>query len=294
MKTKINFFKLQKPLLLISLVLVSFSIYSIFFGNKFKLSTDFTGGIEFQVSFEQEVTMNEINKIYDDKKLNLKIVPVLSKKSTYYITSASEEDKSSEKLDYLKTIITDELADRNPDFEKSSLVGAVMSVDNQKAAMRIIIIAIIAEIAYLSFRFKFRYAVAAIVALVHDVIIMLGAVSLLGKEVDILSISAILTILGYSVNDTIILFDRVRENISVRIAPDLKSLMNISINQIIARTLITSLTTFIVVYFLFKFSTGSLNNFSFALIVGIVSGTYSSIYIAATTILVWNRAKPIL
>ena len=150
------------------------------------------------------------------------------------------------------------------------------------------------EILYLTIRFKFCYAIAAIIALVHDVLIMLGAISLFSIEFDVLTISAILTILGYSVNDTIILFDRVRENIKAKIASDLKSVFNISINQIIGRTLITSLTTFIVVLSLNLFSTGSLKNFSFALMIGIISGTYSSIYIAASSVLLWNKFKSVM
>ena len=123
---------------------------------------------------------------------------------------------------------------------------------------------------------------------------MLGVISIFKRPVDILTISAILAILGYSVNDTIILFDRVRENIELKAATDIKAVLNLSINQIITRTLITSLTTFMVGVSLYIFSTGSLHNYAFSLMIGIISGTYSSIYIAASSVVLWSKLKPVM
>ncbi|HBE03232.1 MAG: protein-export membrane protein SecF [Spirochaetes bacterium GWF1_41_5] len=288
---KINFLKIQIPMLIFSAVLIGFSLYCIIFSRGFKFSTDFTGGIEINVTFSRSLSIESMLSVFKKENLQVDIQKILDKNS-YFIRTGSRED-AQQVSDRIKEIINVNFADYTPNYEKSSLVGAMMSRDNQKAALKIVIIALIAELIYLAFRFKFYYGFAAIVALIHDVIIMLGAVSFLGLEVDILTISAVLTILGYSVNDTIIIFDRVRENLHLKTAMNITGIFNLSINQMLKRTIFSSLTTLFVVFMLYFFSSGSLNNFSFALIVGMISGTYSTLYIAPPVVIMWNKFRSI-
>ena len=142
---------------------------------------------------------------------------------------------------------------------------------------------------YISWRFEFRFAVGAISALVHDVLITVGIFSILNKEFNLPILAAILTIVGYSLNDTIVVFDRIRENMRKMKKIKFEELVNKSINETLSRTILTSLTTIIVVFVLFLFGGGVIRDFAFALIVGIVSGTYSSIYIASPVVIDLGR-----
>jgi len=145
---------------------------------------------------------------------------------------------------------------------------------------------------YVTWRFELRYALGAIIALIHDIVITVGIFSLLDKEFTLPVIAALLAIIGYSLNDTIVVFDRIRENVRASGRKPLRDIMNASINQILSRTLLTSLTTLLVVGALFFLGGAVIHDFAFALMVGIIVGTYSSIFIATPTVLAWERIWP--
>ena len=151
--------------------------------------------------------------------------------------------------------------------------------------------AIIGILIYISWRFEFRFAMGAILALMHDAMITIGVFSLLNKEIDLPIVAAILTIIGYSINDTIVVFDRIRENMRRIRRQSLDRVINDSINETLSRTLLTSLTTLVVVMALFLVGGPVIHNFAFALIVGIVVGTYSSIYIASPVVVFWETFR---
>jgi preprotein translocase SecF subunit len=159
-------------------------------------------------------------------------------------------------------------------------VGAELSSD----ALMAILSALFFILVYVSVRFEFKYAVGAIAALTHDVLITLGIFSLLGYEVSLAVIAAFLTIVGYSLNDTIVIFDRVRENVKNSKNTNIKSIINKSINESLSRTIITSITTFFVVLILFLFGGEVIHAFSFAMIIGVLIGTYSSIFVASPVV----------
>lgn len=175
-------------------------------------------------------------------------------------------------------------------LKKSDFVGPRFSQDLAEQSISLTAVALALILIYISIRFRFIYAVAAIIALVHDVAIMLGVFGAFQLEVTTTTIAAVLTIVGYSLNDTIVIFDRVRENSSLLRDSELESIINTSITQSLSRTLITSLTTLLVVVAIFIFGTGEIRAFALALIIGIVTGTYSSIFIASPTILGWQMA----
>lgn len=168
-------------------------------------------------------------------------------------------------------------------------IGAVVGGDLRKRATLAVLLALGAMLIYIAFRFKPIYGVAAILALVHDVVITLGLFALTQKEISLTVIAALLTLVGYSVNDTIVIFDRVRENVRLMPKEPLSDILNLSINQTLSRTIMTSGFTFIAVFSLFLFGGEVLNGFSFALTVGIIAGSYSTIALASTVVDWWYR-----
>ena len=176
--------------------------------------------------------------------------------------------------------------------KQSDYVGAKVSKDIASQTFYLTALALVLILVYIWFRFKLAYAVAAIIALIHDVSFMLGVIGTFQLEVSTGTIAAVLTIIGYSLNDTIVIFDRIRENVGLMRESDLVTVIDTSISQSLSRTLMTSLTTLIAVLALFVFGTGMIKEFSFNLIVGIVVGTYSSIFIASPIFLGWvNQSK---
>ena len=168
------------------------------------------------------------------------------------------------------------------------MVGPKVGSDLREKALLSILYAIIGIVLYISWRFELRYAVAAIIALVHDVLVTMGAFSLFDKEFTLVIVAAFLTIIGYSLNDTIVVFDRIRENLRRKGKNTLAHTINASINQTLSRTLLTSGTTLLVVIALFFFGGEIIHDFSFALLVGVLVGTYSSIFIASVFLVFWD------
>lgn len=170
----------------------------------------------------------------------------------------------------------------------SQSVGPQVGQDLRSQAVQAIVWALVGMLAYISYRFEFKFGVAAVVALVHDVSIALGAFSLTGREFNLPVIAAFLTIVGYSLNDTVVIFDRIRENNSVLRKLSLYDRINASLNQTLSRTLLTSTTTLIVVVSLFVYGGPVINDFSFALLIGVLVGTYSSLYVASPIVYIWQ------
>nr|NIY16007.1 protein translocase subunit SecF [Nitrospinaceae bacterium] len=173
------------------------------------------------------------------------------------------------------------------------MVGPKVGKDLREKAVLSIIYAIIGIVIYISWRFELQYAIAAIIALIHDVLITMGAFSLLNLEFTLVVVAAFLTIIGYSLNDTIVVFDRIRENTRRRSKESLSTSINTSINQTLSRTLLTSGTTLLVVVALYFLGGEIIHDFAFALLVGVAIGTYSSIFIASVFLVYWeSRSKP--
>ena len=172
------------------------------------------------------------------------------------------------------------------------MVGAAVSTDLKEKGFLSLLYAWIGILIYLWFRFEFSFSIGAVIALVHDVVIVAGIFSLLGKEIDLTFVAAILTIIGYSVNDTVVVFDRIRENIKKKEGSyDLFTVVNESTSQTLSRTILTSFTVFIVVVALFFLGGNVIHNFAFAMIIGVVIGTYSSIFIASPIMAMLHKEK---
>ena len=178
------------------------------------------------------------------------------------------------------------------ELRRTEVVGPQVGAALRKQAALAMAYALIGVLIYITIRFEFRFAVAAILALVHDVLITLGAFAVTNKELSLPVIAAFLTIVGYSLNDTIVVFDRIRENLKLFRQESYEAVFNRSINETLSRTILTSLTTMLVVLALFFLGGEVIHDFAFALLVGIVVGTYSSIFVASPILVFWQRLMP--
>ena len=173
----------------------------------------------------------------------------------------------------------------------NSQVGASVGVEIQKSAVIASFLSLFGILVYVAFRYEFSFSVGAVVAVIHDVLMTLGIFFLSGRQLSAPMVAAVLTIIGFSINDTIVIFDRIREDLKLGVRGSFKDVMNIALNQTLSRTLITSGTVFIATMSLYIWGGGVINDFAFTFLVGIITGTYSSIYIASALVLWWHKGE---
>ena len=300
--SKIDFMNNSRFTILLSGALILAGIFSLIINNGPKLSIDFKGGTLIAVQYTKPININDLRSQLKNVNINgqsfdfstseIKHFGDNSNVSVRIANLENEPEKFSQNfIDILKNIYPDALPEDKDDFilsidKVSPKVGSELS---GKAIMAIIY-AITLILIYISFRFEFTYAIGAIAAIAHDVIITLGVFSILGYEISLSIIAAFLTIVGYSLNDTIVVFDRIRENMKALKRESVVSIVNKSINESLSRTIVTSLTTLFVVLTLYFFGGEVIHYFSFALIVGVLIGTYSSIFVASL-IVVYMQPK---
>lgn len=277
-----------------SLLVVIISILSLILHGGPNLGIDFAGGTLVQIKFSQETSADRIRDSLKTIDLGNSVIQRFGYRDNNEFLIKTE--KSSSALKGLSNKIEEALNSSysNGDFEirRVEVVGPKVGKDLREKGMLAMLYAVIGILIYVTWRFELRYAVGAVIALLHDVLITVGIFSLLGKEFTLPIIAALLTIIGYSLNDTIVVFDRIRENIKGIRKQPLKDIVNSSINQVMSRTVLTSFTTLLVVLALFIFGGAVIHDFAFALLIGILIGTYSSIFIASPTILVWESVSP--
>ena len=282
-KTNIDFISKQKLAGLLSIVLIIAGISSLVMKGGPLLSIDFTGGTVAQIKFEKPVELGQLrNTLSDYGFKGAEIVEfgspdeVLIK--TQFTGSSSE---ISEKLTLAlgKTFI----------LRRVEAVGPKIGKELQSDALKAIGLALLLILIYITFRFDRYYALGSVLALIHDVLITLSVFSLLDYEINLSIIAAFLTIVGYSLNDTIVVFDRIRENIPKYMKKTLNDVVNISLNETLNRTVITSLTTMMVLVILFLWGGKVINLFAFALIIGVFVGTYSSLFVASPVMVYFEK-----
>ena len=274
-KTNINFISKQKVAGLLSIALIIAGIASLIMKGGPLLSIDFTGGTIAQVKFDKDVELTSLRRTLSEYGFNgAEIVEFGSPDEILIKTqfSGSSSEISEKLTTALGTTFT---------LRRVESVGPKIGKELQTDALKAIGLALLLILIYISFRFDRYYALGSVMALIHDVLITLGVFSLLGYEINLSIVAAFLTIVGYSLNDTIVVFDRIRENIPKYMKKTLDDVVNISLNETLNRTVITSLTTMMVVVILFVWGGKVINLFAFALIVGVFVGTYSSLFVAS-------------
>ena len=188
----------------------------------------------------------------------------------------------------IKEVLSRDFTDNPYDIRRIEEVGPKMGSELVKGAILSVIFACLLMGIYISWRFEFKFAIGAVAALVHDVLVTVGVFSLLNIEFDLKVVASILLIVGYSLNDTIVVYDRIRENMKILRKETHEGIINKSINAVLSRTVVTSLTTLLVIVIIFLFGGEVLHHFAFALLIGIITGTYSSIYIASPIVSIWK------
>ena len=282
-KTNIDFVGKSNIAKFLSMALITAGLASLSLKGGPELSIDFTGGTIAQLQFDSAVDIGELRaKLAENGFESSEIITFGSPNEVLIKTQFS--GANSELESNLRTAIKSEFQVRRVES-----VGPKIGKELQSDALSAILLSLLLILIYISFRFDRFYAYGAVVALIHDVLITMGVFSLLSIEIDLTIVAAFLTIVGYSLNDTIVVFDRIRENVIKHARDSLDTIVNISLNSTLGRTIVTSLTTFVVVLSLFLFGGEVIKNFAFALIVGIFVGTYSSIYVASPVMMYFEK-----
>ena len=293
--TEIDFMGKRGMAVTLSSIAILIGIVSILIHGGLKYGIDFAGGTLVQLKF---VNPPEIEEIRDGLKtigLGESEIQEFGSKNHILIRVERSEGKLEEVGKRVKDSLIGEGKYQAEDIviERVEMVGPKVGKDLREKALLSIIYAIIGIVIYISWRFEFQYAIAAIIALIHDVMVTMGVFSVADKEFTLVIVAAFLAIIGYSLNDTIVIFDRIRENMRRRGKIGLVDVINTSINQTLSRTILTSGTTLMVVLALFFLGGEIIHDFSFALVIGVLVGTYSSIFIASVCLVYWAiRAHP--
>ena len=285
----LDFVGKRKVAFIISVVLIAVGMASLLFNGGPNYGIDFAGGTLVQVQFAQPTDAAAIKKAMAGLDVGTPVVQSFGDNQNEFLIRVEQASGELKGLSVeIKAALEQTYAQGDVDIRRVEMVGPQVGKDLRNKGVKALFYAMLGLLAYISWRFEFRFAVGAIVALVHDVLITLGAFSLFGKEIDLPIIAAFLAIIGYSLNDTIIVYDRIRENAGKHHKESFNFIVNRSINETLSRTLLTSGTTLLVVMALFVLGGGVIHNFAFAMLIGVLVGTYSSIFVASPVLIFWQ------
>jgi preprotein translocase subunit SecF len=288
-ETQFDFMSKRKLALIFSLTLIVVALASIVMRG-LNFGIDFTGGTLIEVGYPEGVELTEVRSTLAEKGFGDAIVQHFGTASEVLIRLAPREELSSAEL---SDSVTSTLKEANSEVEmrRQEFVGPQVGEELTNDGGLAMLYALLGILVYVALRFEYRFALGSVAALVHDVIITIGIFALLQLDFDLTVLAAVLAVIGYSLNDTIVVFDRIRENFRRMRKGTSEEIINSSLNQTLSRTLITSTTTLLVLIALFVFGGELIHGFATALIIGVVVGTYSSIYVASTTTLALGISK---
>ena len=300
-KTNIDFMARSNITKVLSFIVITLGVISLIINKGPKLSIDFKGGTLIAVNYTDTININDVRssmaevkiegQVFDFSKAEIKHFGDLSNVALRIPSFENEPEDFAKSLIAKMSSLYPNLIpkDENEFILSIEKVGPKIGAELRGDAVMAIVSALFLILIYITIRFELKYAVGAIAALTHDVLVTLGIFSLFDYEISLAVIAAFLTIVGYSLNDTIVIFDRIRENSKMLKKTKLTSVINQSINDSLSRTIVTSLTTFFVVLILFIFGGEVLHTFSFAMIIGVVVGTYSSIFVASPVVIYMDK-----
>lgn len=288
-KETISFMSLRKPAAILSAFLIIGSLTSLAI-NQLNWGLDFTGGTQIEVGYEQAADLKQIRKQLEASDFNDAVVQNFGSSQDVLIRLASREGvKPSELGDAAIKVLKE--ADSSAEMRGSSYVSSSVGEELTEQGGLAMLVALICILIYVALRFEWRFALGSVAALTHDVILTLGLFSILGLEFDLTVLAAVLAVIGYSLNDTIVVCDRIRENFRKIRKGESEEIINISLTQTLNRTIITSFTTILVLLALFFVGGATIHGFATALLFGVVIGTYSSIYVASLVALILGISK---
>ncbi len=256
------------------------------------LGIDFAGGTAIQFKFEKPVVLHDIRIALENgglKDFDLQDLPTENK---ILIRVKKEEHELGRVSDSVTNILSQKFPDNKYVVDSTTVIGPKVGGRLRADAAKAVAVAVIGILIYVAFRFQFKFGVGATIATFHDVLAVLGLFYIMGREINLILVTALLTIAGYSLTDTVVVFDRIRENLKIKQRESVEAVMNSSINEVLSRTIITSATVLLTSIALFFFGGEVLHDFSLAMIMGVIVGTYSSIFVASPVVLVWGGKRP--
>ena len=291
--TTIDFVGLRFKMLLFSWALILVGLASIYFKGGLNYGIDFAGGTMVHVKFAEPTTSADIRAALAGSDLREIIVQDVGQGGSEFQIRVlgAEQGGSAAVAEAIKAGLRDKFGEGTYDVLRVETVGPKVGRDLWRSAALAVLAATLVMGAYIAIRFEIRFGIGAAIALVHDVLLTIGALSLANMEFDLTTVAALLTVVGYSVHDTVIVSDRIRENMKKMRRESLSTIINVSINETLSRTLITSGTAILVTAALFFLGGSVIHSFAFALLVGFVVGTYSSIYVASPIVLYLESRK---
>ncbi|MFA5204384.1 MAG: protein translocase subunit SecF, partial [Lentisphaeria bacterium] len=266
------------------------------------LSTDFTGGVTMTYQYDKNVAPPPVDALRSaaagigmdrDVRIGYKSAGIAKENLLEITIPTSMEELKKVTPERVLAMLKDKFPAAKFEAKQTYRVGGLVGEQFKWYAICALTLSWVGIILYLAFRFEFAYGVAAVIAIVHDVIVATGVAALCDKQLSLTALAALLTIIGYSVNDTIVVFDRIRENFSLARQGSYADVVNLSINQTLSRTLLTSVTVFFCVLSLYLFGGGAINDFALIMLVGVVVGTYSSVFVASAIIVSWHKRIPL-
>jgi preprotein translocase subunit SecF len=288
--TRFDFIGKKKFTVWVSAIVILLSLGSIIYHGGLRYGVDFAGGILLQIKFSKAEDISEVRNAMEAVGSKDAVVQKFGGENEFLIRI----EKSAEDLEAMSRKIQASLQERfkgqTLEVRRAEVVGPKVGKDLKKKAIWATVLSFLAILIYVAMRFRqVSYGLGGIVALIHDIIITFGAISIFDLEFSLPLLAVILTIIGFSINDTIVIFDRVRENIKKMRKEKLDMIFNVSINETLGRTILTSGTVMMVVLILFFFGGPVIHDFTSAMIVGLISGTYSTVYIASPIVLLWHN-----
>lgn len=290
---KIQFTRYRKIAVIFSTI-VNLAVLIMLFVKGPNLGVDFAGGTMVHLKFQQNVTIPEVRQAFEKMDLGGSVIQDFGQPgSNEYLVRLDQTSVEIGVLgEQIKKVLTDQFGADQFEVRRIESVGPKIGEDlRQRGALSVIVATIMMGI-YIWFRFDFRFGIGAVIALVHDVLVAVGALMLANYEFDLTIIAALLTIVGFSVNDTVVICDRIRENMGKIKRESLEGIINISINETLSRTILTTGTALLVLVSLYLLGGAVIRPFAFTLLVGFISGVYSTIFIASPVILMWKK-KPV-
>jgi preprotein translocase subunit SecF len=293
-KTNIDFIGKRRYAFILSAVLVGLGILAVvqLWRGQANMGIDFAGGTSVQLKFEKPFQLDRARQALEANGFKDSELQQFTEgnKLLIQIKKAVAGERVADKL---VAVFAKEFADNKFVVDSTTEIGPKVGKNLRDDALIAILFSAIGMIAYIAWRFEFSFGVAAAIATFHDVLAVLGIFYVLGKEVNLLFVTALLTLAGYSLSDTVVIYDRIRENLRLRSRDFLGDVMNSSINEVLSRTLVTGITVLLVLAALYFFGGEVLHDFSLALIIGLVIGTYSSILVASPVVFEWRKKQKI-
>ncbi|KPJ60474.1 MAG: hypothetical protein AMJ46_06830 [Latescibacteria bacterium DG_63] len=288
-ETHVPFLRYRRKAYVFSIILIVAGVASLVLRGGPNYGIDFTGGALMQLHFDKPITTEDIRGALAKVGLERAVIQRLGGTDDFVIQMKGSEEEGIANL--VVATLQENFPDNTLRVDRQEEVGPKIGKELQRRALLVVLAGMLVILGYIAFRFDFRFAVGSVVALVHDVVITVGILSMLNREMTIAIIAALLTVVGYSVNDSIIISDRIRENRKLMRGEPFDKIVNTGLNDTLSRTVMTGLTTILVLLSILIFGGEVIFDFALTLLIGVIVGTYSSIFIVAALVVEWVSRK---